>query len=175
MVYCSFYMPTDDLYHHGIRGQKWGVRRYQNADGTLTADGKKRLEAYKTREESEAIDRGRKYRNMHAESADKLKKKMSEQEAAGKTRDYEKTKQKYDKTMGRLERSKSITEAELEKIKNMTYDQMRSEKMKSTIEIGIYIAGIAAPLPLSDVLAVAIVGDPYNNKTKRRTGESYYG
>ena len=28
--------------HHGILGMKWGVRRYQNADGTLTAKGKKR-------------------------------------------------------------------------------------------------------------------------------------
>lgn len=31
-----------ELYHHGIKGQKWGVRRYQNADGTLTEAGKKR-------------------------------------------------------------------------------------------------------------------------------------
>ena len=30
------------IQHHGIKGQKWGVRRYQNADGTLTAAGKKR-------------------------------------------------------------------------------------------------------------------------------------
>ena len=28
------------LAHHGILGQKWGVRRYQNKDGTLTEDGK---------------------------------------------------------------------------------------------------------------------------------------
>ena len=32
----------DELYHHGIKGQKWGVRRYQNSDGTLTEAGKKR-------------------------------------------------------------------------------------------------------------------------------------
>lgn len=31
------------LRHHGILGQKWGVRRYQNEDGTLTEEGKKRL------------------------------------------------------------------------------------------------------------------------------------
>ena len=28
--------------HHGILGQKWGIRRYQNSDGTLTPEGKKR-------------------------------------------------------------------------------------------------------------------------------------
>lgn len=34
-----------ELYHHGIKGQKWGVRRFQNRDGSLTAAGKKRLAA----------------------------------------------------------------------------------------------------------------------------------
>lgn len=37
---------SPDIYHHGILGQKWGVRRYQNLDGTLTDAGRKRL--YKT-------------------------------------------------------------------------------------------------------------------------------
>lgn len=35
-------MEMNVLQHHGIKGQKWGVRRYQNADGSLTSDGKKR-------------------------------------------------------------------------------------------------------------------------------------
>ena len=33
---------SNDLYHHGILGMKWGVRRYQNSDGSLKSEGKKR-------------------------------------------------------------------------------------------------------------------------------------
>lgn len=36
------YRQNLELYHHGVKGMKWGVRRYQNSDGTLTDKGKKR-------------------------------------------------------------------------------------------------------------------------------------
>ena len=43
------------LEHHGIVGMKWGVRRYQNYDGSLTAAGKRRYDTGKTGQSSNSI------------------------------------------------------------------------------------------------------------------------
>ena len=34
----------DELCHYGIKGQKWGVRRFQNSDGSYTSEGKRRAQ-----------------------------------------------------------------------------------------------------------------------------------
>lgn len=38
----GFYYVSNELYHSGVKGMKWGVRRYQNADGSYTKAGRKR-------------------------------------------------------------------------------------------------------------------------------------
>lgn len=49
--------PKDELYHHGIKGQKWGVRRFQNEDGSYTEAGRKRYGDYERSGSSEGKSR----------------------------------------------------------------------------------------------------------------------
>ena len=39
-------METDFLAHHGVKGQKWGVRRHQNKDGSLNRSGQNERTVY---------------------------------------------------------------------------------------------------------------------------------
>lgn len=65
------------LQHHGIKGQKWGVRRFQNKSGKLTSAGKKRYNAEKLEEKkNDARDLNR-YRNAGAYNTTKHIKKAA--------------------------------------------------------------------------------------------------
>ncbi|MCM1578145.1 MAG: hypothetical protein NC078_05020 [Ruminococcus sp.] len=60
---------NETLYHHGIKGQKWGVRRYQNPDGSLTAAGKQR---YLSQNTLSLQKKAQKYEHTNAAKAAKF-------------------------------------------------------------------------------------------------------
>jgi hypothetical protein len=54
----AFHYHNGEIMHFGILGMKWGVRRYQNKDGSLTAAGKKRYSDEELNEIKKASERG---------------------------------------------------------------------------------------------------------------------
>lgn len=106
----SIYMaiPKEDasLSHHGILGQKWGIRRYQNKDGSLTPEGLKRYQRFDSksfkkekREQYEKEGRSKLMSRVNASSA----KEMAEQ--------YDRTMHSYLKQQARIEQKMSKAKA----------------------------------------------------------------
>ena len=69
-------MRSNELTHHGIKGMRWGVRRYQNKDGSLTKAGRKKM-AKLDKEYSKLTGQNR---NRNAESPNTRLSKMTDDE-----------------------------------------------------------------------------------------------
>ena len=80
---------SNELYHHGIKGMHWGVRRYQNPDGTLTNAGKRR----ELRDQARADKAARKEAKAARKRAYKNRSLMTEKELDDQIRRYQKEKQ----------------------------------------------------------------------------------
>lgn len=110
-----------ELYHHGTKGMKWGIRRYQNKDGSLTPAGIKRynreVQKLKDREASiKAKEKAKKYQDK----LDKKKSELDEREAALRGRSSKKSASKstsVNKQSG-VKSVKDMSDAELRAVVN---------------------------------------------------------
>ena len=117
----------DYLEHHGIRGMKWGVRRYQNEDGSLTTAGKQRYgmnegegqrktSARKMQRDANNLDRG--YANVAAEKQaanNQLNKRLRKTISYSQKKGYGPDFQSHRDSDKKLNRLMSKTEKSLKK------------------------------------------------------------
>lgn len=85
-----------ELYHHGIKGQRWGIRRYQNPDGTLTEAGRARYGA----NGAEYLDAKKRYKNA------KIRLNAAASKASNGSFNYDKTSKALNDTRVDFNRAK---------------------------------------------------------------------
>ena len=141
------------LVHHGIKGQKWGVRRYQNPDGTLTEAGRLKLNKYKEKE----INTASRGYDRKLNRINKKVQRLSDKEKSirYKGKDATKTSAKLKGAKKQYKDIESLMNKELKAIKSMSYSDMINEK-KEVARAGRE----AAALSLVSLAAVGLLGAP---------------
>lgn len=102
---------NNELEHHGILGMKWGVRRYQNEDGSLTAAGKKR---YNTMQDASSYARkeGDYWKNSYNNEQQNLKEYEKKYSGKEGLKQYKKDSFEWDMSDDDLDSLMSDKEAE---------------------------------------------------------------
>ena len=131
-------MDNKELYHWGVKGMKWGVRRYQNADGSLTAAGKKRY--YQEADAGHYDKEG--YNGTRYKTTKKGKKEVLYADPNKWAKDdLSANKRVADETANMANKLKQINDNSLRNrpkakmdLSNMTDQQMRSEINRAILE-----------------------------------------
>ena len=130
------------LEHHGIRGQRWGVRRFQNRDGSLTNAGRKRL-GYATKGVTQTVGKAFKAGVKAGGNAVKAVKAHHEKKEAEK---LEKKKEKASKTrLGVMANKDLFTNEEIRKLNERfkLEDEMKMATLQKGVEIAKAVGTIA--------------------------------
>lgn len=130
MEYNNMPRTSEELTHWGIKGMKWGVRRYQNKDGSLTAAGKKRVAA----EKNELKERERVIKNREKVKAERAKLDAKKNELDARERDLDGEAARKSKSGSKQNENDSTTSTRTKSISEMSNKELQEYTTRMQLE-----------------------------------------
>lgn len=183
---------SNSLYHHGIKGQKWGVRRYQNADGSYTSAGRSRYginssanralyKSGKKKLKNRLYAEYDRHENAHEEQIEAHNKRYGQYQNnhSGKNRKLNRSERKayeagseklWNEYESKMNESRANYKKDLKNLKQETGQTLNgrwnglSDKQKKAIKIGAVVAGTALAAYATYKIAGPKIAAYRNNK-----------
>lgn len=143
MAYDSNYLE-----HHGIKGQKWGIRRFQNEDGTLTAEGRRRY--------------GKELGEYANRKQGVFRKLITGDWALGRKRIGERLENRYDRKAKEAKEQGRSKEAE-------SYESARKAQRQRNIDREVYLSNASTGKLFAQNFLLGVGADSYHVERKNQT------